>query len=68
MTDQMRSILAQFEFTREIIEYEQKGAPFRTHLYVPEVHPASGLPFCECEDEAHILKVGIIINWPVFDS
>ena len=33
---------------------------------MPEVHPASELPFCESEDEAHICKVGIIINWPVF--
>jgi len=35
--------------------------PFRTHMYVPEVHPATSQVFYEREDEAHLLKVNILI-------
>ena len=58
MNEQLKSILAQLEFTYQILLWESKGIAFRTHLYVPEVHPETGMPFCECEDEAHVLKVG----------
>ena len=34
-----------------------KGVPFRSHLHVPEVHPLTGMMFCEREDEGHVLKV-----------
>jgi hypothetical protein len=54
MTDQMRSILAQFDFTNLVLEWTSKGV---THLYVPEVHPVTKITFCEREDEAHVLKV-----------
>lgn len=57
MTDQMKSILAQMEFTHEILSWESKGVQFCTYLYVPEVHPETHTVFCECEDEAHVLKV-----------
>ena len=60
--DQLRSILAQLEFTHQIFEFESQGVPFRTHLYVPEVHPLTGTSFCEREDEAHVLKVGHMNN------
>ena len=43
MTDQMKSILAQMEFTHEILSWESKGVQFCTYLYVPEVHPD---PYC----------------------
>ena len=33
------------------------GVPFRTHLYVPEVHPVSGQEYHEKVDDAHVLKV-----------
>ena len=58
MTDQMRSILAQFEFANLVLEWTSKGVPFQMHLYVPEVHPVTKMTFCEREDEAHVLKVG----------
>ena len=30
---------------------------FRQHIYVPETHPLTGMPFHEREDEAHVSKV-----------
>ena len=53
----LRSILAQLEFTYTVHQYDEDGIPFRTHLYVPEVHPDTGELFMEREDEGHILKV-----------
>ena len=55
--DKLRSILAQLEFKYQVLEYEERGVPFKTHLYVPEVHPGSGLEYHEREDDAHVLKV-----------
>ena len=60
MVAKLRSILAQFEFAYQVHEWESKGVPFATHLYVPELHPESLMPFCEREDEAHLLKVRTI--------
>lgn len=59
--DQLRSILAQMEFTHEICQHER----FRMHLYVPEGVPVPAisddvrdcLPYHEREDEPHLLKV-----------
>ena len=54
----MRSILAQLEFSHLVRDYHDRlGIPFRYHLYVPEIHPITNEPFCEREDEAHVLKV-----------
>ena len=39
------------------MEWEKKGVPFRSHVYVPEIHPLTGVPFHEREDEAHVFKV-----------
>lgn len=33
------------------------GVPFKDHLHVPEVHPLTGVLFCEREDEGHVFKV-----------
>ena len=55
--DQMRSILAQLEYKHTIKKYEEEGVPFRTYMYVPEVHPATNARFYEREDDAHLLKV-----------
>ena len=55
--DMLRSILSQLEFTHIVRQYDDSGVPFRTHLYVPEVHPDSGTVFLEREDEGHVLKV-----------
>ena len=38
------------------------GAHFKDHLYVPEVHPITGVEFCEQEDEGHIFKVCLCEN------
>lgn len=57
LVDKLKSILAQFEFAYQVREWEAKGIPFSTYLYVPELHPETHMPFCEHEDEAHLLKV-----------
>jgi hypothetical protein len=52
--EKIRSILAQLEY-RYLVEYwEMKGV---SNIHVPEVHPLTGLMFCEREDEGHVLKV-----------
>ena len=55
--EKLRSILAQLEYRYLVEHWEMKGVPFRSHLHVPEVHPLTGLMFCEREDEGHVLKV-----------
>jgi len=60
--DQFRSILAQLEYCFVVSSYEENGMPFRTHVYVPEVHPATNEIFYEREDEAHLLKVNKYIS------
>jgi hypothetical protein len=66
--DQLRSILAQKEFTYEVRHLDsEKSLPFRTHLYVAESIPLPGLseeeqrlfPYHEREDEPHLLKVRV---------
>ena len=59
--DQLRSILAQLEYAHVVNNYEKNGVPFRAHVYVPEVHPATTEIFYERENEAHILKVNIFV-------
>ena len=54
LVDKLRSIL---EFAYQVREWEAKGIPFSTYLHVPELHPETQMPFCEREDEAHLLKV-----------
>ena len=55
--EQMRSILAQFDFVHLLRQYEAQGVSFCTYLYVPEIHPETKAIFYEREDEAHLLKV-----------
>ena len=55
--EMLKSILAQLHYTHGIMEWERKGVPFRSCMYVPEVHPLTGTPFHEREDEAHVFKV-----------
>jgi len=55
--EKLRSILAQLEYTHCVNLLHDKGALFKDHLYVPEVHPITGIEFCEREDEGHIFKV-----------
>ena len=60
MADKLRSIVAQFEFSHQIRSLEAEGVPFRTYMYVPELHQESQMPFCEREDEAHLLKASML--------
>ena len=55
----LRSILAQMEYSYRVNYYHEQGIPFKTHLYIPEDHPETGLGFCEREDEGHVFKVYI---------
>ena len=59
LIDKLKSILAQFEFAYQVCEWEPKGIFLSrsTYLYVPKLHPETKMPFCEHEDEAHLLKV-----------
>ena len=57
----MRSILAQLDYSYQILQLEQQGVNFRVHLHVPEIHSLTHTTFCEREDEAHVFKVRAII-------
>ena len=56
--EMLRSVLAQLHYRHQVLEWEAKGVPFRTHVYVPEVHSQTGEYFHEREDEGHVFKVG----------
>lgn len=57
LLEMLKSFLAQLQFKCDVMAWESKGVPFCSHLYVPEVHPLTGLPIHEREDEAHVFKV-----------
>ena len=59
--DKLHSILSQQEFHMVIKEWDQKGVNFSQHLYVLEVHPITGVGFCEMEDEGHVFKVCVCV-------
>ena len=58
----MQSILAQLDFAYQVNMRNSKGVPFKDHLYVPEIHPETGMGFCEREDEGQVLKVWIHVH------
>ena len=64
--EKLRSILAQLEYAHSVNLLHSKGAHFKDHLYVPEVHPITGIEFCEREDEGHIFKVHACKNIRVY--
>ena len=49
--------MAQLEYQYQINVWSDKGVQFKERLYVPEVHPVTGMTFREREDEGHVLKV-----------
>ncbi len=53
---------AQFEYCYQVCLWDSQGVPFRTHMYVPEIHPITGREFHEREDFAHMLKVNIVLH------
>ena len=55
--DMLRSILAQLEYQYQVCTWDSKGIPFRTYMYIPEVHPITGNNYHEREDFAHVLNV-----------
>ena len=55
--EKLKSILAQLEFAYRVRSWDEKGVPFRTFMYVPEVHPVTGTLFHEREDDGHVPKV-----------
>ena len=59
--EKLRSILAQLDYCYQINDWHSKGVPFKYHLYMPKVHPLTGVEFYECEDEAHVFKVIILL-------
>ena len=52
-----KSFLSQLQYRHDILEWEMKDVPFCSCLYVSEVHPITGTPFHEREDETHVFKV-----------
>ena len=60
--EKLCSILAQLEYTYSVNLLHSKGACFKDHLYMPKVHPITGVEFCEREDEGHIFKVHAFEN------
>ena len=57
LVDMLRSILAQLEYCHQVCTWDEKGVPFRTYMYVPEVHTVTNSVYHEREDFAHVLKV-----------
>ena len=55
--DKLRSVIGQMEFSYQVNRWTERGIPFKTHLYVPEIHPATQTQFHEREDEGHVFKV-----------
>ena len=62
LDDQLRSILAQWENCYQVCLWDEKGVPFRTFMYVPEIHPVLGTEFHEREDEGHVYKVHVHVR------
>ena len=61
--EQLRSILAQFEYRQTVRTWNERGVPFCRYMYVPEIHPVLGTEFHEREDEGHVFKVSIYCAW-----
>ena len=49
--------MAQLEYKYQVNLLHSQGIPFKDHLYIPEIHPITGVGFCEREDEGHLFKV-----------
>ena len=64
--DMLRSILAQLDYSYQINHWNSVGVPFKDHLHVPEVHPLTGVLFCEREDEGHVFKVVITVIFVLY--
>ena len=57
MLDMLRSVVATYEFRKTVKSFfEEFGADFTQHLYVPEIDPVTGTPHHERGDHNHVLK------------
>ena len=65
--EKLRSILAQLEYRHQINSWQMKGVPFKDHLYVPEIHPITGVGFCEREDDGHVFKVYLHFSMQIYE-
>ena len=45
--EKLRSILAQLEYAHTVNLFYSKGSHFKDHLYALEIHPITGVEFCE---------------------
>ena len=64
--EKLRSILAQLEYAHQIRQWTSNGVPFDAYFYVPEVLPETDNIFLEREDEAHVLKVILILESDIY--
>ena len=55
--DDLRSIVAQMEYSYQIRLWTGKNVPFTTHLYVPKAHSITRPTSHEREGEGHVFKV-----------
>ena len=45
------------DYRYHVCLWDEKGVPFRTFMYAPEIHPVLGTEYHEREDEGHVFKV-----------
>ena len=45
------------DYRYHVCLWDEKGVPFCTFMYVPEIHPVLGTEYHEREDEGHVFKV-----------
>ena len=52
LVEKFCSIMAQLEYQYQINVWSDKGVLFKERLCVPEVHPVTGMTFCEWKMKA----------------
>ena len=57
VVEKLKSVLSQLHYKYLILLYEAKGVDFRSHVYVPDIHPITKMEFHDREDEGHVYKV-----------
>ena len=56
LLDKLRSVVATYTCSRRVEELKDRDVNFSSHLYVPEIDPATGLVHHERGDHDHLLK------------
>lgn len=56
LLDKLQSIVATYTFRKQVQEFKEQGVDFSTHLYVPEIDPATALVHHDRSDHNHLLK------------